>query len=143
MTDHRVIDALARDECLRLLACHSVGRLAFMDHVGIFPMLIPVTYALHGGAVVFRTGHGSQLGVATRGEPVAFEVDRTDQLHQGWSVVVRGFARLVTEPDEMLRLLDAVQPWAPGSKPNCLRIEARQISGRRIALDEVPVPPAA
>jgi nitroimidazol reductase NimA-like FMN-containing flavoprotein (pyridoxamine 5'-phosphate oxidase superfamily) len=131
---------LGRDECLALLGRHTFGRLAFLDHVGVLPMIIPVNYLFHDDLVTFRTAAGSKLGTALRGEPVAFEVDGLDQADKtGWSVVVRGHAELVTDPAVLAALAEApLQPWAPGDKPHYVRIQPRLISGRRIRSLRVP-----
>lgn len=134
MTQRPIVTALGREECVRLLAQRSFGRLAFLDHVGVLPMVIPVNYVLVDGEITFRTGPGSKLGIALRGEPVAFEVDGLDPDRElGWSVVVRGFAQLVTDAGDLARVQELeLRAWAPGDKPHYVRIEARRVSGRRI-----------
>ena len=140
MTLQKQIDGLSRSECLRLLGNHTFGRLAFMDHVGVLPMIVPVNYVLYADQVAFRTGAGSKLGTALRGEPVAFEVDGLDVADEtGWSVVVRGLAEVVTDTLKLAALWETpLQPWAPGAKPYYVRIEPRQISGRRIRQPQIP-----
>jgi hypothetical protein len=68
------------------------------------------------------------------GPGVAFEVDALDDLqHTGWSVVVRGTATEVEEPEELIelnRLL--VEPWAGGAKSHYLRVIPATVSGRQI-----------
>lgn len=50
------------------------------------------------GAIAFRTDPGTATTQAC-GCRVAFEVDRIDDASSaGWSVLVRGYARAVTEP---------------------------------------------
>ena len=84
MTLQKQMDELTADECLRLLDDHTFGRLAFMDHVGVLPMIVPLNYVLHDDRITFRTGAGSKLGTALRGEPVAFEVDGLRFGRQDW-----------------------------------------------------------
>lgn len=140
MTLQKQMDELSSSECLRLLGNHSFGRLAFMDHVGVLPMIMPVNYVLCADLVTFRTGAGSKLGNALRGEPVAFEVDGLDPADTtGWSVVVRGHAEVVTDSLELASLWDTpLQPWAPGAKTHYIRIQPRRISGRRIRQPHIP-----
>ena len=142
MIPQKQMDELSNGECLRLLGSHMFGRLAFMDHVGVLPMIIPVNYVLVGDRITFRTGAGSKLGNALRGEPVAFEVDGLDPADRtGWSVVVRGHAAVVTDTKELASLGDTpLQPWAPGTKPHYVRIEPRRISGRRIRQPQIDAP---
>jgi uncharacterized protein len=142
MIPQKQMDELGIGECLRLLGNHMFGRLAFMDHVGVLPMIIPVNYMLVGDRITFRTGEGSKLGNALREEPVAFEVDGLDPADRtGWSVVVRGRATIVNDTVELASLWDArLQPWAPGTKPHYVRIEARHITGRRIRQPQIDAP---
>jgi uncharacterized protein len=51
---------------------------------------------------VFRTDHGTKLDRAARGEFVAFEVDEVvSNFRLGWSVVVRGHAKEITDEEEL------------------------------------------
>lgn len=125
---------LPRDECLRLLASHEVGRLAVVE--GHQPLVFPVNYVLDGDAVVIRTATGTKLYAASRA-PVAFEVDDIDREHRtGWSVVVTGLAAEITDrdrPDLVQRLREtALDPWPEGEKPNLLRLPTVEMTGRRI-----------
>ncbi|GGX76966.1 hypothetical protein GCM10010515_51230 [Streptomyces fructofermentans] len=68
---------------------------------------------------------------------MAFEADRIDDaFSSGWSVLVRGQARIVTDP-EQIRRLDAEAfsaPWAGGRRDLWVRVEPRTVTGRRIAV---------
>ena len=134
MTLQKQMDELSTDECLQLLGTHTFGRLAFMDRVGVLPMILPVNYVLYADRITFRTGAGSKLGNAIRGEPVAFEVDGLDPVDRtGWSVVVRGHAQVVSDALELAALWETpLEPWAPGAKHIHVRVAPNQISGRRI-----------
>jgi nitroimidazol reductase NimA-like FMN-containing flavoprotein (pyridoxamine 5'-phosphate oxidase superfamily) len=83
---------------------------------------------------VFRTDVGTKLEGIGPGSLVAFEVDEHDaQSHTGWSVVVSGTARDVTDtedPDTLERL--RLDPWPPGPKARYVRLEPERIEGRRI-----------
>jgi hypothetical protein len=77
---------------------------------------------------------GTKLDAATHNAVVAFEVDEIDPLaHTGWSVVVRGVARELTDPEEPA---DAGCPpiarWAPGGDHRVVAIQPEIVSGRRI-----------
>ena len=128
------IAELGRDESLRLLADHDVGRLVVVEEHR--PLVFPVNYVLDGDAVVIRTGTGTKLYGATRSE-VSFEVDDLDRATRtGWSVVLTGVAQEVTDldrPDLVGRLRDiSIEPWAPGDKPTLLRLAPATVTGRRI-----------
>ncbi len=125
---------LRRDECFGLLASQHLGRVVLVDELG--PLALPVNYLLDGRTVLLRTDGGSKLDAALRGARVAFEIDGTDQATRtGWSVLVRGEAIEVSDPDELARLRALpLYPWAPGTKGHYVRILPALVSGRRIAL---------
>jgi uncharacterized protein len=129
---------LSREECHTLLGRRHLGRLAFVDRE--MPLILPVNYVLDDAAVIFRTDEGSKLDAAVRGAPVAFEVDGVDELERtGWSVLARGHAQAVTDPDQLDRLRQLpLVPWAPGAKPHYVRLEADEVSGRRISVADMP-----
>jgi nitroimidazol reductase NimA-like FMN-containing flavoprotein (pyridoxamine 5'-phosphate oxidase superfamily) len=125
---------LTDKECRELLSTHGVGRLAVSMPSG--PVVVPVNYSVVDGEIVFRTSPGTAPARAT-GHQVAFEVDRIDEaFSEGWSVLVRGRARAVTDPDEVDRLVRAAysEPWAGGRREQWLRIEPVSFSGRRITV---------
>ncbi|WP_327319544.1 helix-turn-helix domain-containing protein [Streptomyces sp. NBC_01235] len=125
---------LSRTECARLLSSHGVGRLAVSTAFG--PVIVPVNYSVVDGAIVFRTAPGATPSLAS-GSPVAFEVDRIDDMFsQGWSVLVRGHARAVTDLGEEQRLAKAAYsgPWTGGRRDVWIRIEPYAVTGRRIAV---------
>ncbi|MGO9583707.1 MAG: pyridoxamine 5'-phosphate oxidase family protein [Acidimicrobiales bacterium] len=122
---------LSRNECLRLLATSPIGRVGLS--VEALPAVLPVNFAVFDGDVVFRTAEGTKLHAAMAGRVLAFEADgySTDGL-SGWSVLVQGVARLVTEPTELQRALQlTVEPWAvEGAADQIVRITSTMISGR-------------
>jgi nitroimidazol reductase NimA-like FMN-containing flavoprotein (pyridoxamine 5'-phosphate oxidase superfamily) len=134
-TINAAFEALEREECLRLAASQSVGRLAVTvdDHAS--PLVVPVNYVLDRDVVVFRSGPGAKLH-ALRETPVSFEVDLIDASHRtGWSVLFRGIAYQATDR-EVAHLL--VEPWAPGDKQHWIRVLPTAITGRSIRLPDVP-----
>ena len=125
-------EAIPQDECLRLLASQSIGRIAVADF-NAAPLVVPVNYRLDGEAIVFRTDYGSKFRLAVLGEqPVSFEIDGVDPGRRtGWSVLLQGNAAEIDEPEgERLSL----QPWAPGRKSHWVRVAPGSITGRRIRL---------
>ncbi|MFF3612024.1 pyridoxamine 5'-phosphate oxidase family protein [Streptomyces sp. NPDC002580] len=125
---------LSVTECGDLLSTHGVGRLAVCADRE--PLIVPVNYTFIDGTIAFRTGRGAIPSLAS-GCRVAFEVDRIDDVFsRGWSVLVRGNARAVTEPEEMDRLMEAAYstPWAGGRRDLWVRIEPYAVTGRRIAV---------
>jgi nitroimidazol reductase NimA-like FMN-containing flavoprotein (pyridoxamine 5'-phosphate oxidase superfamily) len=121
-------EILSEADCWDYLATECIGRVAvaFGGQVDIFP----VNYGLDGAGILFRTNAGRKMTGATGGE-VAFEVDHIDRIDKaGWSVVVHGEARDISQFDGPDRLRSA-QPWT-GSKDFLFRITPRSITGRRV-----------
>ena len=82
-----------------------------------------------------RTAPGSKLDLAIRNGPASFEVDDWDAARRtGWSVVVQGVAREVTNWAEGARLDQiGLVPWARAEwRPIWVRIEPTAISGRSL-----------
>ena len=130
----RELVELERDECLSLLALEVVGRLA-TGAGDEAPDVVPVNYALHEGAPIFRTHDGTALERLRHG-PVSFQVDRFDWFHHtGWSVLVQGVAEVI-EPEELEGL--ELECWVPGRQTRFVRISPTRITGRRIELHQDP-----
>jgi nitroimidazol reductase NimA-like FMN-containing flavoprotein (pyridoxamine 5'-phosphate oxidase superfamily) len=122
------------DECYRRLSREPVGRLGFVDQGG--PVILPVNFAVDGRSLVFRSGSGSKLSAAIMERPVCLEVDGWDDFeHDGWSVLVKGLAEEVVDPDEVERFESLpVRPWAqPELRCNWVRVRPDEVSGRQIA----------
>lgn len=140
------MEELAAAECWRLLRTHEVGRLAvsITDHPDIFP----INYVVDGESIVFRTGPGTKLAAAVLGKGVAFEIDGYDPIAgDAWSVVIKGRAHQI---EHMIEYFEAdnlpLFPWHASSKPDIVRIEAGEVTGRRFHVVERPAidasPPA-
>jgi nitroimidazol reductase NimA-like FMN-containing flavoprotein (pyridoxamine 5'-phosphate oxidase superfamily) len=125
------LETLNDRECRRLLAAGGVGRFVFTTRRG--PVAIPVNYRMMERDVVFRTAEDTSLAAVSDAEPVSFEVDRLDEaMSEGWSVLVTGRVRRVT-PDELEQLqTSGIEPWAGGERTVYLRLEPRELTGRRI-----------
>jgi nitroimidazol reductase NimA-like FMN-containing flavoprotein (pyridoxamine 5'-phosphate oxidase superfamily) len=131
-TDRNGLEILRRDECLQLLGSVVLGRVGIT--VGALPVILPVSFRLIGERILFRTGVGTKLDAATRHAVVAFEVDEMDLLsHSGWSVVVTGPTREVTDPVALAEMALANLPrWARSDQERIVEIDAAIVSGRRI-----------
>jgi uncharacterized protein len=128
------LQELEPEECLRLLATVPVGRVGVT--IDALPAVLPVNFLVTGGAVVFATVPGTKLDAATAGAVVAFEADSygTADSPGGWSVLVRGIAREVTDAAEIesARALP-FDSWAwDGAADRYVRIEPTVVTGRRI-----------
>jgi nitroimidazol reductase NimA-like FMN-containing flavoprotein (pyridoxamine 5'-phosphate oxidase superfamily) len=127
------LEVLFRDECVTLLHCESVGRLAFV--VGNQPVILPVNYVMYGSQIAFRTAEGTKLDWL-RDARVAFEVDGVNEdTRTGWSVLVQGRSSEVTSEAER-QVLDALglEPWTATIKPHWIVVSTATITGRRIVI---------
>jgi uncharacterized protein len=132
MFDAAGLEVLEREECLRLAAGGTVGRVVFTEQA--LPAITPVSYALKDGSVFLKAREGSRLAHATNGSVVAFEVDEFDaELSQGWSVVFVGKAAPVTEPrrlDELATL--PFRGWATEGSYRWVEVRIELVNGRRL-----------
>jgi uncharacterized protein len=130
--DRNGLEILSRDECVTLLTRNHLGRVGLSS--GALPTILPVNYWCDGWSIHVRTSEGSKLDAALRNAVVAFEVDDFDAFgHTGWSVVVTGLAREITDRHELERLADApLARWAPGPGDHVVAISLEVVSGRRV-----------
>jgi hypothetical protein len=126
---HPMLEHLTTEQCEDHLSAGGIGRIVLSNGPG--PVAFPVNFIFTNGVVVFRTSD-SMAGTVTG--VVAFEVDHIDEtMSEGWSVLVRGHARLIEESSERLALarLD-LEPWAGGARLNLVGITPFEVSGRVI-----------
>jgi nitroimidazol reductase NimA-like FMN-containing flavoprotein (pyridoxamine 5'-phosphate oxidase superfamily) len=129
---------LTKDECLKLLASVSIGRIIYTRRA--MPAVELVNFALDKGDIVIRTDRGSKLAKATHQAVVAFEADRLDVTDQaGWSVTALGTSQEVTDDEEIGRLREiGLSSWAPGAREYFIRISPEIINGQLLcAYDEM------
>lgn len=122
---------LTTEECYRLLATTHLGRLALSHRA--MPVVLPVSAVLHGHRIVIQTTAGSILEAATGCPVVAFEADDIEpRTCAGWSVVVTGHMRVVTDP--VTRLMYENSPSFPtitSQQRHFLTVTPGLVSGRR------------
>ncbi|GFE15944.1 hypothetical protein Sgleb_39910 [Streptomyces glebosus] len=127
---------LHRAEALRLLGSVSLGRIVFTQDA--LPAIRPVNHLLDRGEIIIRTQEGAAVAAATRqadmeGVVVAYEVDTIDPVtHVGWSVVVTGYCRPVTDPRDLAYYWELLHPWTEGQREHALRIRPDLVTGLRI-----------
>ena len=124
---------LSRTECERLLRSRPVGRVALCLPDG--PVVVPVNYGVVDGSVVFRTTPYSVVGTYARNAKIAFQVDELDVAReQGWSVLARGRAVVVTAPEEIaaIRAAWSGTPWADGVRSLYFRMPLTELTGRSL-----------
>ena len=131
-SDGSAFEQLSRDECLRLMASVSVGRIVYTRRA--LPAVELVNFALHGGDIIIRTDSDGKLAVATQHSVVAFEADLLEEDQQaGWSVTAVGQSQEVTDPAEIGRLQKiGLSSWAPGVREHFIRISPEIRNGRRL-----------
>ena len=122
---------LSETRCRELLAGQTTGRVAWNAPDG--PQVLPVSYVLDAGDVVFRTSPYGALSQLRSRTNVAFEIDDIDDEHgTGWSVLVRGSAQAVVQARHLERLWSdgAPVPWAAGTRNLIIAITPRVVTGR-------------
>ncbi|MDT7551448.1 MAG: uncharacterized protein QOE84_3842 [Actinomycetota bacterium] len=137
----REIEVLAEQECYDLLAQVAVGRLIYTDDQG--PAAVPVNCSLHGRDLLMRV-HGGAKAAAVQQAVIGFEADHIDNDQRaGWSVLVRGAARVVPQ-SEVAALLSEhrgqfPRPWAEGVHNVWLQLVPTLVTGRRLGAERVPL----
>jgi uncharacterized protein len=134
------VEVLTRAECLRLLSRSWLGRLALST--GALPVVVPVQYVLRPSGVVLRIGQSTRLDAAVPNAVVAFGVDEIDlDSHMGWSVMVTGVARELTDVDD-LSAASGLPPanWSTDDSPeHYVIISLDVVNGRRFHMAKAPV----
>lgn len=132
-------------ECLQLIQDGGVGRVALCTPTG--PMIYPLNFAVDGKSIVFRTTPHGTLGSLRWGLDVAFEVDQLDwNTRQGWSVVAKGRAEVIDDPDEVARLRETghePRPWASGMRRIYVRLTWTELTGRVVGEEWLSSSPPA
>jgi nitroimidazol reductase NimA-like FMN-containing flavoprotein (pyridoxamine 5'-phosphate oxidase superfamily) len=137
-SDAATLEILDEAECMRLISAGGIGRIAYSGEFGL--TILPVTYKVYEGTILFRTGQDSPLdedlrtGIAHAEYKVAFEIDDFDaERREGWSVLIQGAAHHVDSDAERASVLNAgVESWPPGPREHFLRINPMLLTGRRI-----------
>jgi hypothetical protein len=139
-SDGSALEQLSRDECLRLMASVSVGRIVYTRRA--LPAVELVNFALDHGDIIIRTDSDGKLAVATQHSVVAFEADRLDPDQQaGWSVTAIGRSGEVTDPAEIGQLQKmGLSSWVPGAREHFIRISPEILNGRRLRVSGQQTP---
>jgi len=121
---------LGREESLRLLGSHPVGRIAVV--VQGWPMIFPVNpHLLDSETIVFRSEEVRRLTDPRCAISMALEADGIDAAGLLWSVVVTGAGREVV-PVERVRLRDlGLESPTGGHEDDWIQIRPETVTGRR------------
>lgn len=138
------MEEIGEAECWELLDGHGVGRIAVEGRDGL--AVFPVNYQVVDGEIVFMTAADSSLARASEsGAEVAFEEDHLDEaFSQGWSVLLVGQARTMSDETAVRRAKDAVhsKPWAGDGRDTVVTLSPRRVTGRRIRVPGAPGTPS-
>lgn len=130
MSDEREpVSVLPQSECWGLLSSVTLGRL--ITSVDGQPEIFPVNFVVQRHTVLFRTAEGTKLVSAAINHNVLFEAD-DHNVAQGWSVVVKGVARILHDEEELAEA-DRAQllSWTSTAKQHYVRIRPLAVTGRR------------
>ena len=130
------VTALADDAAWNLLSSVTLGRLvtSFGGKLEIFP----VNFVTQKRSVLFRTAEGTKLFTTVMNDQVLFEAD-DHTADEGWSVIVRGTAKMLTTAEEIHEADRAqLMPWVATTKLRYVRITPDEISARRFRFGPEP-----
>ncbi len=136
MTTAESVAVLSASESWDLLASAALGRL--VTSVAGRPEIFPVNFVVQRRTILFRTAEGTKLVSAAVNNQVLFEADDHD-VSQGWSVVVRGTARMLRTREE-LEQAERTQllSWTATLKQHYVRVLPVSITGRRFRFGPEP-----
>lgn len=135
MTDEPVT-VLSEDESWARLGSVALGRL--VTTFAGEPEIFPVNYVAQARTVLFRTAEGTKLFSAVAHNTVLFEAD-DHNLTEGWSVIVRGRAKLLRTDAEIAEAERAqVLPWTATAKTQYVRVTPSEITGRHFTFGPEP-----
>ena len=115
-------------EAWEKLRSKSIGRLAVS--AGGQPGIFPVNFLASEHSILIRTSEGTKTAIMGSNELVAFEADESSP-SEAWSVVVKGIAKRIEEPDAIAEAADSpLWTWAPKATSVYFRILPTEITGR-------------
>jgi nitroimidazol reductase NimA-like FMN-containing flavoprotein (pyridoxamine 5'-phosphate oxidase superfamily) len=127
---------LTETESWDLLRGVSLGRL--VTTVNGWTEIFPVNFVVQKNTLLFRTSEGTKLLTTALNEYVLFEADDHNVV-EGWSVIVRGKARLLATSAEMADARQAgLYPWIATQKERFVRITPQAVTGRRFVFGPEP-----
>lgn len=135
MGEYRQLRQLSRTRALELLGGVSLGRIVFTHRA--LPAIRPVNHLVEGESIIVRATTGAAIISASRdGTVVAYEADSIDpDTHDGWSVIVVGTARLLTDDAAAARYRLLLHPWISGESDDVIMISTDMVSGYEMVPD--------
>ncbi|UFS98969.1 pyridoxamine 5'-phosphate oxidase family protein [Nocardia huaxiensis] len=99
------------------------------------PIIRPVNHIVDDDTVVVRAHLGAGL-LRGDGQVVAYEADSFDEhTRRGWSVIVTGVARVVTDLEQVRRYDSLLDPWITLATDHVIRIETDVVTGLELVDD--------
>jgi nitroimidazol reductase NimA-like FMN-containing flavoprotein (pyridoxamine 5'-phosphate oxidase superfamily) len=130
------VSILPETECWNLLSSAALGRL--VTSVDGQPEIFPINFVVQRHTVLFRTAEGTKLVSAAINNNVLFEAD-DHNVAEGWSVIVKGTARLLRTDEEIDEAERAqLLPWTATVKQHFVRIRPLSVTGRRFSFGSEP-----
>lgn len=97
-----------------------------------------MNFAVQRHTILFRTAEGTKLVSAAINDRVLFEADQHNDA-EGWSVIVKGSARMLRTNEELEEAQDAqLLPWTATVKRHYIRIRPLSVTGRRFMFGPEP-----
>jgi hypothetical protein len=95
---------------------------------------LPVNFTVLDGDIVFCMARGRKLSWLSLRGRLSFQADESRPAdHEGWSVLVHGVAREVTDPGELAVLRRRpLRSWLRSPEEHWVRIGVESISGRAL-----------
>lgn len=135
-TSDAPVTELTGTECWNLLGGVALGRL--VTTVAGWTEIFPVNFVVQRNTLLFRTAEGTKLLTAALNEHVVFEADDHNAV-DGWSVIVRGKASLLSTSAELEDARRAgLYPWIATQKERFVRISPQSVTGRRFVFGPEP-----
>lgn len=122
------VTELSSEQCWEHLYSARFGRIATMDGDEI--EITPINLVADDEKIYFRTARGTKLLHLMLNEHVAVQVDQA-QGGEAWSVIVRGTARHLTDPEETARVDELpLRPWVDTTKLEYVEVVPTKVTGR-------------
>jgi len=130
------VTILPEHECWDLLDSVALGRI--VTSVDDQPEIFPVNFAVQRRTVLFRTAEGTKLVSTAINRRVVFEAD-DHNVAEGWSVIVKGIARILHSDDEIEEAERArLLTWTAPEKTHYVRVQPMAVTGRRFRFAPTP-----
>ena len=119
------VTELSESQSWQLLSGLTLGRL--VTTVGGWTEIFPVNFVVQNRTLLFRTAEGTKLLTAVLNENVVFEADDHNVV-EGWSVVVRGTAKLLSTAAEIAEArIAGAGPPAMSTESSTIAISATEM----------------